>query len=662
MEKIININYQNRNISIEENAYNSFKVYEEELKNYFLKEESGDEIFADLQNRMAEIFEEKLKIGQVAIQQSDIDELKSTIGNPSDFENHEENKNEPILETPIIEQKRLYRHKDKSNRIIAGVCSGIANYTSIDPIAIRLIFVLFSFNIGILVYLILWIVLPVQEMKINVTQKLFRNPKDKIIGGICSGIAQFFKIETWIVRAIFVGPIVLSFLGNRHFIFHNSFLGHSITSLMFITYGILWLITPLAKSSTDFMLLKGEPININSIQNTKIMSTISNDAKSGINVFFKVIAYIIIGLFILFLIPSSIGILFGSLFSYNVASVILFTPLLKTVAIISIIGLVAFPLLVTIVWIIRKIAGYKSPNKSLRVFFGVLGTAGFLCTLFLVYHLIMEMNTYASVKKNFPIVSNSDTIYVQSSKGDLVSHKNILFEFNNFGNIIEKGATENTIKAVRVKYKESKDSSFYIEVEQTAFGGNREKADRNCEVFSYSPIIENNTIKLPSNISISNKIPYRLQNVKVTIYVPKNKTLIVSKELKKELSFTFNAGHNGIYFRNKDKEHYEDEIINFGNYSQNGTTITTITDDDGTIIKQTTTTDNETDIDDKNEAIRIAQENLKEAQRQSSEQLKDAQRELENSQLESQRALQEAQRESERTIREAQKELEKASR
>ena len=628
MEKIININYQNRNISIEENAYNSFKVYENELKTYFLKEESGEETFADLQNRMAEIFEEILKKGKVAIQQSDIDEMISTIGNPSDFENHEEKMAEPKSETKYTEQKKLYRNKDKSNRIVAGVCSGIANYTSIDPIAVRLIFVLFSFNIGLLVYVILWIILPVQEMKVNVNQKLFRNPKDKILGGICSGIAQFFKIETWIIRAIFVGPIVLSFLSHRHFIFHDNFFGHSLTSLMAITYGILWLITPLAKSSTDFMLLKGEPININSIQNTKIMSNISNDAKSGINIFFKVIAYIIIGLFLLFLIPSSIGILLGSLFSYNVASVVLFTPFIKTIAFISMIGLVAFPLIACIVWIIRKIAGYKSPNKSLRVFFGLLGIIGFLSTLFLVYHLIMEMNTYASVTKSVPIVSTSDTIYVQSMQGDLVSHKNILFEFNNFGNIIEKGSTENTIKAVRVKYKESKDSSFYIEIEQTAFGGNREKADHNCAVFSYNPVIENNTIKLPTTISISNKIPYRLQNVKVTIFVPKGKTLIVRKELKKELSFTFNAGHNGIYFSNKDKENYRDEIINFGTDSQNETTITTITNDDGTIIKQTTTTIDENDIEDKKEALKIAQENLNSIINDNSEKVKEAQDDL----------------------------------
>lgn len=665
MEKIININYQNRNISIEENAYEIFKKYEEELKNYFLKEESGEEIFADLQNRMAEIFEEKLKKGKVAIQQIDIDELKSTIGNPTDFENEnaETKKEEPSFSSNFSfnNEKKLYRNKDRSNRILAGVCSGIANYTSIDPIAIRLIFVLFSFNIGVIVYLVLWVVLPVQEMKVNMTQKLFRNPTDKILGGICSGIAQFFKTETWIIRALFLAPVLLTIIGKNGFHLHLNFFGQSFASLMVITYGILWLITPLAKSSTDFMLLKGEPINISSIQNSTAKSSLSINANGGLNVFLKVIAYILIGLFLLFLIPSSIGILFGSLVSYKVASVILFTSFYKTLALIAILGMFALPLISAIIWIVRKIAGYKSPNRILRSVIGFLSAISFICALSLAYYLFTEMNTYAGIKNNFPISIASDTVIIMSLNENSVSHKNIFFQLNDIGNIIEEKESRNDIKAIRVKYKESADTSFYAEIEQTAFGRNSEKADANANIFKYIPVVENNIIKIPTAISLSNKIPYRLQNVKVTFYVPKGKTLIVDKELKKALSHSFKASNNSFNFHFDDDNNRNDEVINFGTDAQINNTIT-ITDDDGTIIKQTTTSENETDFDNKNEAIKIAQENLKVAQRESERTLREAQKELENSQRESQRALQEAQRESQRTLREAQKELEKASR
>ena len=58
------------------------------------------------------------------------------------------------------EIKRLYR--SKKNRVIAGVCGGIGEYFNIDPVLIRLLWVLliFAMGTGILAYLIAWLVIP----------------------------------------------------------------------------------------------------------------------------------------------------------------------------------------------------------------------------------------------------------------------------------------------------------------------------------------------------------------------------------------------------------------------------------------------------------------------------------------------------------------------
>jgi phage shock protein PspC (stress-responsive transcriptional regulator) len=58
--------------------------------------------------------------------------------------------------------KRLYR--SKTNRIIAGVCSGIAEYFDVDPTLIRLMCLLFSLSggAGMLAYVIAWIIIPVE--------------------------------------------------------------------------------------------------------------------------------------------------------------------------------------------------------------------------------------------------------------------------------------------------------------------------------------------------------------------------------------------------------------------------------------------------------------------------------------------------------------------
>lgn len=68
--------------------------------------------------------------------------------------------------------KRLYR--DKTNEMLAGVCSGIAEYLDVDPTIIRLVFVLFAFlgGGGVWVYLVLWIIMPEKPITLPETAKI----------------------------------------------------------------------------------------------------------------------------------------------------------------------------------------------------------------------------------------------------------------------------------------------------------------------------------------------------------------------------------------------------------------------------------------------------------------------------------------------------------
>jgi len=58
------------------------------------------------------------------------------------------------------EPKRLYR--SNKNKVIAGVCGGIGEYLGIDPVIIRLLWVVFAlaYGSGILAYLIAWLIIP----------------------------------------------------------------------------------------------------------------------------------------------------------------------------------------------------------------------------------------------------------------------------------------------------------------------------------------------------------------------------------------------------------------------------------------------------------------------------------------------------------------------
>ncbi|HRN57202.1 MAG TPA: hypothetical protein PLL71_12155 [Agriterribacter sp.] len=89
MKKVININFQGRVIPIEETAYETLKQYVESLRRYFANEEGRDEIINDIENRIAELFDEKLKKGSVCITDEDVSVVMAGMGRPEDFEQEE---------------------------------------------------------------------------------------------------------------------------------------------------------------------------------------------------------------------------------------------------------------------------------------------------------------------------------------------------------------------------------------------------------------------------------------------------------------------------------------------------------------------------------------------------------------------------------------------
>ncbi|MFX5574581.1 PspC domain-containing protein, partial [Acinetobacter baumannii] len=77
---------------------------------------------------------------------------------------------------------RLYR--DESDKMLGGVCSGLANYLRVDPTIVRLVFALITFGAGtgILLYILLWIILPSKRLEnATSTKRLYRNPDEKVI-------------------------------------------------------------------------------------------------------------------------------------------------------------------------------------------------------------------------------------------------------------------------------------------------------------------------------------------------------------------------------------------------------------------------------------------------------------------------------------------------
>ncbi len=93
---------------------------------------------------------------------------------------------------------------------MAGICGGLGNYFSIDPNFIRILVVFICvltvvFPI-LMVYFIASIFIPLEPVNAPAidVKRLYRSRKDRFIGGICGGSAQFFNIDSSVLRLIFV--------------------------------------------------------------------------------------------------------------------------------------------------------------------------------------------------------------------------------------------------------------------------------------------------------------------------------------------------------------------------------------------------------------------------------------------------------------------------
>jgi phage shock protein PspC (stress-responsive transcriptional regulator) len=294
MKKTISINISGILFHIEEDGYATLKKYLESISKHFSHYQDNQEIISDIENRIAEIFLSNLKNNKQVITADNVNSLIEKMGTIADFKALEDDMNEEDEKATAKEEsaqeqdyyKHITPHQDikgykkltrlESRKILGGVCAGLANYFSIDPLWTRLIAILllfsgnlrlgkpgwdflpwnfdFSLSLGIwaiIAYIVMWIILPVSydEPEDKNIKKLYRNPDDKTLGGVASGLAAYFGIEVIWMRLLFIG---LMFAGGAGL----------------VIYVILWIITPVAKSITERIEMKGGAITLDNIETT----------------------------------------------------------------------------------------------------------------------------------------------------------------------------------------------------------------------------------------------------------------------------------------------------------------------------------------------------------------------------------------------------------
>ena len=152
MKEVVNVSISGISFKIEEDAYSVLKAYLTELETFYGKADDGAEIVSDIEERIAELFiEREGKVRTISVEI--VNEVVALLGHPREMEVDSEQTGQNCKKEaePF---KKLYR--DLNDKVIGGVCSGLGAYFGVDPVMIRLIFVLLAFAASIFSWLNAW--------------------------------------------------------------------------------------------------------------------------------------------------------------------------------------------------------------------------------------------------------------------------------------------------------------------------------------------------------------------------------------------------------------------------------------------------------------------------------------------------------------------------
>ena len=196
MKKAIKIHISGYMFNIDEDAYQILEKWLDSVSKQYENEEDGDEIFKDIEMRVAELFNDKVGSTGV-VSAKEVNNVIQTMGQPEEFEEDEREEKKTTKTENIFsergksrKQKRLYR--DIDDHVISGVCSGLGRYFGIDPVLVRLAFLVAIIigGFGTILYIILWVIIPKAE---TVSQKLEMNGEPVNISNIEKVIKEEFE-------------------------------------------------------------------------------------------------------------------------------------------------------------------------------------------------------------------------------------------------------------------------------------------------------------------------------------------------------------------------------------------------------------------------------------------------------------------------------------
>ena len=511
MNRTLTMNLNGIIFHIEEDAYEKLNKYLSTIKGYFKDSEGRDEIMSDIEARIAEMLSEKVSNTKQAVLLVDVESVIAVMGKPEDFADEAERKENSNSQNSSTEENRTSYPYSKRRRV-------------------------------------------------------FRDTDDKVLGGVCAGVGNYFDFDPLWLRAAFA----ISF-----FAFGSGLL----------LYIILWIIIPAAKTTAEKLEMRGEKVDVNNIGKAvneefedfkKRMKDFGNEVNSKenkerikttaqkgaefvgdvfhnmIHVFGKIVAF-----FLLFIgIALMVGLLatiFGSgtisVFNsstsnihfslYEFCSAILPSDLPISLVVTGLMLFIGVPLIAMIYSGVKHLFNIKQKNKIVKYVFNTFWMIGLGLVIYIGILIGSDFTEEATVKQKIDINQpKSEVLYLDLKP---LADDDLDFSFNHrhrnirFGDWVMLSRDENQFRLgyPSLNIIPCECDSFQLAVLKNSNGLNKKEATYKAKSIEYNITQSDSTLVFNNYFDIKPNDKLRGQEVKLILKVPVGKTIFLSKRMEK---------------------------------------------------------------------------------------------------------------------------------
>ena len=477
MKRVESIHINGIVFSITDDAFSKLNSYLDTLSKKFENEQEGGEIIADIEARISELFSEREGGGSRVVTLEDVVAVIATLGTPEDIADTE---TDTETETGNASQPQHPSQSEKKSR------------------------------------------------------RIYRDPDQRYLGGVCAGIAVWLGISPLVVRLVFLCLTLLW--------------GASLA-----VYFILWIIIPQAKTTAQKLEMHGEPVNIRNIEKNIRESFSESSVKQSFHSFLDEAGEVFGKIFSIFgrIIAVFVGLLLcclGICFAFTVIGLFFmqdivfyrfvewdflsFTEMLRyfisptSHILLAICAVMIFFLLIfaLMFWGVKLITGFKSRSKWLHFSLFLIWLAA-IVTGFVI--CVAETRNYTwqneQIVETRPIVP-TDTLYLSAKSSLLRLSNNPLDIYFDKDNQCFYGKPYLSI------YK-SEDDQLRLRLSRNSQGESKLAAYRHAEEITYDMEIRDSLLLFDAYFDVKPRNKWKFQTLQMTLYVPVGTVIIVDETI-----------------------------------------------------------------------------------------------------------------------------------